>query len=171
MRVNQGLVALALFTVTAAACSSETKNETINADTTAAMAPAPAGPPAGPVTANLEAKEGSGVSGQATATHAADSVTVQVSLSGLTGTAQYPAHIHRGTCATGGEVAVALSPVTAAGGSGNSTTVVAVAQLGGQDQPLFVQAHDASGKAVSCGDLPGHTAGAADMGATTTTGM
>jgi maltose-binding protein MalE len=163
MRAHTSLAVLALLAV--AACSSETKNEEINMDTTAAMAPAEAGPPAGPVTANLEAKDNSGVTGQATATHATDSVTVQVSLSGLQGTASYPAHIHRGTCATGGDVAVALSPVTAANGTGSSTTTVAVAQLGGQGDPLFVQAHDASGKAVSCGDLPGHNAAAGDPNA------
>lgn len=97
----------------------------------------------------------SGVTGTVTADHDEEEATVTVELAGLEPGATYPVHIHTGRCAAGGPVAAPLGRITARPDStGRLNTRVTAAQMG--DQPAFVQAHDESGSAVSCADLPGH---------------
>jgi hypothetical protein len=112
--------------------------------------------PSAPVVTQLEAKDNSGITGEVTATHTANDVTVQISLSGATEGATYPAHIHTGTCASGGPVAVELTTVSA----GQSTTTVENSKLPA-DQSAFVQVHNANGNPVACSDLQGHGSAAA----------
>jgi len=114
--------------------------------------------PSAPVVTQLEARNNSGITGDVTATHTASDVTVQISLSGATEGTTYPAHIHTGTCASGGPVAVELTTVSA----GQSSTTVESSRLPA-DQPAFVQVHDASGNPVACSDLQGHGSTAAPM--------
>jgi hypothetical protein len=168
MRI-QAHAAIALCTLALAACKSETKTDTTNTtiDSTAAAATAPApapspttpAPPPGPVTAKLDTKNSSGVTGDATATHAQDSVTIELKLNGLKKGVKYTAHIHSGTCAAGGPVVV---PLTAPDPSGMSRTTVAVASLASAGQQMFIQAHGAKDAPVACGDLPGHGAPPSD---------
>lgn len=97
----------------------------------------------------------SGITGTVTADHDEGEATVTVELAGLEPGAAYPVHIHTGRCAAGGPVAAPLGRITArADSTGRLNARVTAAQMG--DQPAFVQAHDASGAAVTCADLPGH---------------
>lgn len=100
----------------------------------------------------------SGITGTVSADHDDEETTVTVELSGLEPGVVYPVHIHSGRCSAGGPVAAPLGRVTARGDStGRLNARVTHAQMG--DDPAFVQAHDASGAAVSCADLPGHAGG------------
>lgn len=99
----------------------------------------------------------SGITGTVTADHDDEHATVTVELAGLEPGATYPVHIHTGRCAAGGPVAAPLGRITArADSTGRLNARVTDAQMG--DEPAFVQAHDPSGAAVSCADLPGHEA-------------
>lgn len=111
-----------------------------------------------PTDVTLSPKNESGVSGEATAVHSADSVTVELTVQGLEAGTSYPAHIHEGTCETGGGVAVGLESVTAGEGmTGSSTSTVPASALS-PDQDHFIQVHGADGAPIACGDLPGHGA-------------
>lgn len=151
--------ALAMTVMTAACAETQDEEVAITPDTTAAMpaAGSETGPSA-PVVSPLAAVENSGVTGEATATHTPTDVTVAVSVSGAPD-AELPAHIHTGTCATGGPVAAELTKLT----NGQSSTTLTLASLPA-NQPLFVQVHNAAGAPIACGDMQGH--GPAD--ATTT---
>lgn len=92
----------------------------------------------------------------------------------------YPAHIHRGTCESGGGVAVALSPITVEEGAemAAASTVITPDQLAAEEAegeapvaiagetqeyaaghapmahgPLFIQVHLPNGTPAACGDL------------------
>lgn len=104
-------------------------------------------------TVALSAKGESGVSGDARLESAGDSVRVALSLTGLTEGQSYPAHVHTGTCDTGGGVAQPLTPVTGqAGGTGSSTSTLAASIFA--DTTHFIQVHGQGGTPVACGDLP-----------------
>jgi len=148
-----------------AGCAKKEDEANEYADTTT-VTPAPAPPaavdtgmPTAPVVVQLQDVGGSGVSGQATATHSPTDVTVAIRVNGAKGTADYPAHIHNGTCASGGPVAVELTAVKITNGVGESTTTVETSKLN-PAQPSFVQVHEPGpgngGKPVACGDMPGH---------------
>jgi Cu/Zn superoxide dismutase len=116
-------------------------------------------PPAQPAmevseaTVELEPVEDSGVSGQATASHTETEVTVVLEVEGLPGAGEYAAHIHSGTCAEGGPVAVPLSAVVAGDdGDGTSTTALDAEDMD-HDGSHFFQIHSADGPPVACGDL------------------
>lgn len=97
----------------------------------------------------------SGITGTVTADHDEEQATVTIELTGLEPGATYPVHLHTGRCAAGGPVAAPLGRITAgADSTGRLNARVTAGQMG--DQPAFVQAHDATGAAVSCADLPGH---------------
>lgn len=159
------MAALALVVMTAAcADTDDAEDGAIPADTMAGMpAPGSEAGPSAPVITTLAAVENSGVTGQATATHSPTDVVVQIDLTNAP-EGDLPAHIHTGTCAAGGPVAVELTSVA----NGTSTTTVTLASLPANESS-FVQVHDASGKPIACGDMQGH---GADMhgapGATTT---
>lgn len=156
--------ALAMIVMTAACAETDEAEVATTADTMAAMpAPGSEAGPSAPVVTTLAAVENSGVTGEATATHTPTDVTVAVSVSGAPD-AELPAHIHTGTCATGGPVAVELTKLT----NGQSSTTVTLASLPA-NQPSFVQVHNAEGKPIACGDMQGHGAPADGAAAPVTT--
>ena len=123
-------------------------------DTAAAEAAATEEPGA---TVSLAAKGGSGISGDARLMPAGDSVRVALSLTALTEGQSYAAHVHTGTCSTGGGVDQPLSPVAGqAGGTGSSTSTLAASVFA--DTTHFIQVHGSGGTPVACGDLPGPSA-------------
>lgn len=97
------------------------------AETEAASEPAMA---TGSATLQLTALNNSGISGTASVSHTADSVTVTMDLTGLTEGETYSAHIHQGSCEQQGPVVAPLSSVEAeAGGAGSATTTLSMDQL------------------------------------------
>ena len=148
------VVALAGLTLFAA-CAQAGDDENAPADSAAvgtAADSAAAAMPAEPQVTNLDDVNNSGIEGEATATHSANDVTVSILLKDKAkADATYPAHIHTGTCKDGGPVAVELEPVK---NLQSSKTVPTSSLPAGQS--AFVQVHDASGKAVACGDMKGH---------------
>lgn len=152
-------IALGLLAVLAVGCAREEEIDEDASQPAEMPAPAPSdvttpAGPAEPITSSLEAKNDSGITGEVTATHTASDVTVQITLNGAKEGVSYPAHIHTGTCASGGPVAVELTAVT----GGQSSTTVEASKLPA-NQPAFVQIHDASNNPVACSDLKGHEAG------------
>jgi Cu/Zn superoxide dismutase len=116
-------------------------------------------PPALPGTEITEATvalapvRGSGVSGEASALHSEDEVVVVLQVQGLPRAGQYAAHIHAGTCADGGPVAVPLNAVVAGeDGEGTSSTTLDPGDMD-HDQSHFFQVHSADGPPVACGDM------------------
>jgi hypothetical protein len=139
-----------------AACEREAGDADTAADTTgdtlAARADTAAEMPMEPVVSGLDDVNDSGISGEATATHSQDQVTVSILLKdGARADVSYPAHIHTGTCKDGGPVAVELEPVK----NLQSQKTVAMSSLPA-DRAYFIQVHDAAGKPVACGDMKGH---------------
>lgn len=103
---------------------------------------------------DLPAKNQSGVTGTASWSVEGDSVSVTVSLQGLTPGEKYPTHVHQGTCQAGGGVAAPLTAVAGgSGGSGEATTTLARSDFE-QGTAYYVQAHLADGMPAACGDLP-----------------
>ena len=149
------MAAVAMIVMAAACAENEDADDGLPADS-AALAPAPGSeaPSPTPVVTQLAAVGGSNVTGDATATHSPTDVTVAINVTGAPA-GELPAHIHTGTCAAGGPVAVELTKVS----NGQSSTTVPLSSLPA-DQSSFVQVHDASGKAIACGDMQGHGAGA-----------
>lgn len=108
----------------------------------------------------LSEVNGSSVSGEAVALHSEESVTVVIELEGLPEAGEYAAHVHSGTCETGGGVAVPLDPVLGlADGTGSSTTILEPDDVPG-DEPLFIQVHGEGGAPIACGNVEGHGADA-----------
>lgn len=131
--------------------------------TTTSDAAASGTAPTGPMVTALGAVGGSGIDGEATATHTATDVTVALTLkNGAKADVTYPAHIHTGTCEAGGPVAVELSPVT----NLQSTKTVPASSLPAS-AAAYVQVHDPSGKPVACGNMTGHGAHSGAAGDTT----
>lgn len=158
-------LAFAALVVLAGCEKADDDADDIVADT-AATAPAPAPTvSAEPVVTELDEVDDSGIEGDATATHSASDVTVSIVLKeGGKTDVSYPAHIHTGTCDKGGPVAVELAPVV----NLQSSKTVPLSSLPA-NQDAFVQVHDASGKAVACGNMKGHGDGiTADTTHTTT---
>jgi Cu/Zn superoxide dismutase len=123
-------------------------------DSTAAMAM-----PAPPVTATVQAKNNSGITGTVTLTKKGDSTEVAVALSGARAGEKYPSHIHSGTCAKPGDVVAPLGDVTVGQGkSGTSTTMVLTSVLDSARTKfgsLVEQSHMARGmKPVACAEIP-----------------
>ncbi|HET9439621.1 MAG TPA: hypothetical protein VFO52_05600 [Longimicrobiales bacterium] len=151
-----------IFTLAAltalAACEREAGDDELAADSAADTLGANADSmemPSEPTVSGLDEVDDSGISGEATATHSAQEVTVSILLKeGAKADAEYQAHIHAGTCKDGGPVAVALEPVK----NMQSSKTIQLSELPA-DKPAFIQVHDAAGKVVACGDMKGHEAG------------
>lgn len=96
---------------------------------------------------------------------------VEVMLQGLEAGETYPVHVHRGSCAEGGDVFHPLASVTAGdAGEGTSTTTVTAAEMsekmaememgmeegeGMKQHPsFFVMAHLPDATPAACGDVP-----------------
>lgn len=162
------LLALALV-LPLAACAGEEEPDVEVEDDPMGMEPAPA--PGGdmgtqPTMITLEATNNSGVTGEATARHTADSVTVEARISGASQDGEYPAHIHSGSCPSPGGVIAPLTAVQVSGGSGTSTTTIAASRVP-EGEDAAVQIHQPGGQPVACGDMRGH----GDMGDTPPSGM
>lgn len=171
MRISKLSVFALAGLVSLAACAQDAGEEDVAADTTAAgntTATDQGGPPMDPQVTNLDDVNDSGIEGEATATHSAQDATVSILLKGDKAQANvtYPAHIHSGKCDAPGPVVVALEDVK----NLQSSKTIQVSSLP-QGQPLLIQVHDASGKAVACGNMKGHDEGSASTthGNTTTT--
>ena len=148
-------VAVLLSFVVLVGCERPAEDEAVPADTAADVGAAPAPSPE-PTTVELDEVGNSGISGEATATHGPNEVTISIVLKeGAQAATNYPAHIHTGTCEKGGPVAVDLGAVS----NLQASKTVALSALP-TNQDAFVQVHDAAGKAVACGDMKGHDAGA-----------
>jgi hypothetical protein len=116
-----------------------------------------------PETIRLDEVNQSGITGEATATHTRDEVSIVLALTGLTANQTYDAHVHRGRCEEGGPVAVPLESVTGQqDGGGTSTTVVQAAELP-PEVPIFIQVHGEGGAPVACGNVAGHGNGDGTM--------
>jgi hypothetical protein len=149
--------AIALGTVILIACREQEPAVQPVETTPPAEAPAPAAEvTVPPTTVRLEERNRSGITGEATATHTLDSVTIVLNLQGLQAGQEYPAHVHTGSCEQGGPPVVPLNPVRATqGGSGSSRTTAPAARLS-PEQPAFIQVHGTNGSPVACADHPGH---------------
>ncbi len=125
------------------------------ADTTAAMAP----PPPAPVTANIEAKSNSGITGTVTLTKKGDSTQVVVTLNGARAGEKYPSHIHGGTCTKPGTAVAPLGDIAVgADKSGTITTMVATSVLDAARTKvggIVEQSHLSRGmRPVACAEIP-----------------
>jgi hypothetical protein len=135
-----------------AACAQTDETGDAPADSLAQAGDTASAMPSQPIVTDLDDVNDSGISGEATATHSAQDVTVSILLKDRAkADVTYPAHIHTGTCKDGGPVAVELEAVK----NLQSTKTVATSALPAS-QPAFIQVHDASGKPVACGDMEGH---------------
>lgn len=101
----------------------------------------------------LAAKNQSGISGTAGWSVQADSVRFTLRLKGVESGQEYPAHVHRGDCQSGGGVAVGLDPVAGAEGGGQGQSAVARSSFS-SGETYFVQVHLPDGTPAACGDLP-----------------
>ena len=89
----------------------------------------------------------------ATTIASADSVQLSLMVQGLPREGEYQAHVHVGTCVSGGAVAVSLNPVRAqSDGMGRSLTTLPRGRL--PTEPHFVQVHG-DGRVLACGDVHG----------------
>jgi hypothetical protein len=108
------------------------------------------------VTIALAPVGASGILGEAMAMHSEDAVVVILEMQGLREGISHPAHIHAGSCAGGGPIAVALNPVTGlADGTGSSTTALDAVEIS-PASPYFIQVRAEDGTPVACGDMEGH---------------
>ncbi len=125
------------------------------AESTAAMAP----PPPAPVTANIEAKNNSGITGTVTLTKQGDSTRVAVTLNGARAGEKDPSHIHGGTCTTPGAVVAPLRDVAV--GADKSGTITAMVPTSVLDSArmkfggVIEQSHLSRGmRPVACAEIP-----------------
>ena len=146
-----------LMLVVFAACEQNAGDDAAPADSAALNADSAANAVTPePQVTELDEVGDSNIEGDATATHSAQEVTVSIVLKeGGKADVSYPAHIHTGTCESGGPVAVELGTVT----NLQSSKTVPLSSLPA-NQSAFVQVHDASGKPVACGNMKGHGDGA-----------
>lgn len=153
MRISR-LSAFALAALVVAACAETAEDEAVPADSAAVATDSARAQqlPTEPTVTELDDVNDSGISGEATATHSQNEVTVSILLKdGAKPDVNYPAHIHTGTCKDGGPVAVELGTVQ----NLQSTKTVPLSSLP-SGQPAFVQVHGADGKPVACGNMKGH---------------
>jgi hypothetical protein len=143
------LVALTVLT----GCVADTEDDAVPADTTAMAGDTVQDElPVEPIVSGLDDVNDSGISGEATATHSQQEVTVSILLKeGAQPDVSYAAHIHTGTCEEGGPVAVDIGPVQ----NLQSSKTLQLSELPA-DQPAFIQVHGPDGQPVACGDMKGH---------------
>lgn len=105
------------------------------------------------ITASVQAKSESGMQGHVMITSEADEIIVKLEVLGLEAGTEYPAHLHQGSCAEGGEVVAELdSPTVASVGLGSSLTHLS-ADVMQPDRSYFVQVHRPDGTPVACADV------------------
>jgi len=102
----------------------------------------------------LEEMNASGVTGTASAETQAQSVTVGIELAGAPAGEELPAHIHQGTCASGGPMVAPLSSIQVSDeGDASGTTTLDIGQIP-EGESTFVQVHAPDGQPVACADIP-----------------
>lgn len=151
---TRSLSAAALVALTAlAGCVEDTEEDAMLADSAAVAGDTVQNElPMEPTVTELDDVNDSGISGEATATHSQQDVTVSILLKeGAQSDVSYAAHIHTGTCEQGGPVAVDIGPVE----NLQSSRTVQLSELPA-DQPAFIQVHGPNGQPVACGDMKGH---------------
>lgn len=152
---TRSLTAVALVALTAfAGCVSDAEDDdAMLADTTEVAGDTVQNEmPMEPTVTDLDDVNDSGISGEATATHSQQEVTVSILLKeGAQPDVSYAAHIHTGTCEQGGPVAVDIGPVQ----NLQSSKTIQLSELPA-DQPAFIQVHGPEGQPVACGDMEGH---------------
>lgn len=151
---TRSLAAAALVVVAAlAGCATDDEDDGMVSDTAAVAGDTmPNELPMEPIVSDLDDVNDSGISGEATATHSQQEVTVSILLKdGAKPDVSYAAHIHTGTCEQGGPVAVDIGPVQ----NLQSSKTVPLSALPA-DQPAFIQVHGPGGQPVACGDMKGH---------------
>ncbi len=106
------------------------------------------------ISVDFSAVGGSAAEGAFRLTREGDSYSAVVTIDTHRGPGDYPVHIHSGSCASGGSVAVPLESVEGGeGGEGQSRTTFSAADL--PPGSYFVQLHDAQDRAaIACVDLP-----------------
>lgn len=166
---TRSLAAAALVALTAfAGCAPDADEDEVPADTAAIAgdtANMQSDLPAEPTVTGLDEVNDSGISGEATATHSQQEVTVSIVLKeGAQANVSYPAHIHTGTCEQGGPVAVDIGPVQ----NLQSSKTIQLSALPA-NQAAFIQVHGPDGQPVACGDMEGHEG--EGMGRDTTAGV
>ena len=121
------------------------------ADTAMAEAPAAAETADAAVEMDMEARNESGITGEARIQLQTDGLLVTVDLDGVEAGTEYASHIHSGTCEQPGGVVVPLESVP--GAEGSASTSVGVDQLP-PGQSYLIMSHGAGGQPVACGDVP-----------------
>lgn len=134
----------------------------------AAADAAPAGPDgpeatADTVTVQLSPIDDSGVRARARLVHGEEELSVAVSAAGVEAGSEYPAHIHQGSCESGGGVVAAVGPVTKASAdarAGQAASTVALDKVKqakekaeGEHPGFFLQVHLPDGTPAACGDI------------------
>ena len=103
--------------------------------------------------ASVSAKNESGMQGHVIVSAGSDALTIKLEVLGLKGGAEYPTHLHSGTCEEGGDVVAELSsPTVASVGLGSSLTELSpdAMQAG---QTYFVQLHQPDGTPAACANV------------------
>lgn len=109
--------------------------------------------------ASVSPKNDSGMQGHVMVSTGSDSLTIKLEVLGLKGGTEYPVHLHRGSCASGGDVVAALeSPTVASVGLGSSLTDLSPDVMQGGES-YFVQLHLADGTPAACADVEKPTDG------------
>ncbi|MEK7622102.1 MAG: hypothetical protein AAB415_02890 [Patescibacteria group bacterium] len=106
-----------------------------------------------PVTVTLATQNQSGETGQALLTEVDGQVKVVMNITDTPLGVAQPAHIHRGSCTTVGEVLYTLSPVTE---GVSETTITATLLALKSSLPLAINVHKSVaeiGTYVACGDI------------------
>lgn len=153
MRYANALPALAVaLLLPLAACGGDSGDSAPAASSAPAAAPAAEAPG---IPLAFAALGESGVTGTGRLVEEGESSLLTIELHGLPGAGSYNAHIHNGTCAEIGGVAVRLTAVTAgADGHGTSSTTFGTADL--PETPVAVQVHGADGPGIACADVHRH---------------
>ena len=153
-----------------AACAGEAADDEFELPETTELSPGAEQPgmpePAPPMepatamaeTAQLEALEGSGVTGDVSVTDRGAQTEVTVRLTGTPANSTHPGHIHSGTCEEIGSVVQPLQEIsTDASGAGTMTATVDVAPMTAMDGQHIVVYHGEGGTPVTCAAIPTHT--------------
>lgn len=159
MRYTIALPALAVaLLLPLSACGGDSGDSAPAASSTPAASPAPAAAPPAEVPGiplAFAALGESGVTGTGRLVDEGESSLLTIELHGLPGAGSYNAHIHNGSCAEIGGVAVRLTAVTAgADGHGTSSTTFGTADL--PEGMLAVQVHGVDGPGIACADIHRH---------------
>lgn len=126
------------------ACGGETSQQQASAATSGS---------ASQYSASVSPKNDSGMQGHVMVSTGSDALTIKLEVLGLKGGTEYPAHLHRGTCASGGDVVAELEPPTVASvGLGSSLTELPSDEMQA-GEPYFVQVHLPDGTPAACADV------------------